>query len=153
MKYCKHLFFLVFLFLLSCDKDIVYSKFYSDFKENRWLTKEVKSFDFLIKNNESKVDLILHLGHVYDFQFQSVPFNVIIFYPDGKKESIPINLKIKDENGKDLADCSGDICDLYFTIKEKMALQKGKYKVEIKNNFSGDYLPNVLGVGIKVKKQ
>ena len=50
-------------------------------------------------------------------------------------------------------DCSGDICDVFQTIKTFQNLEKGKYKVAVKSKFAGPYLPNVLGVGIVVEKQ
>ena len=72
--------------------------------------------------------------------------------PDGKIENLPVVLKLMDESGNDLGDCSGDICDVYQTIKTFEKLEQGKYKVAVKSTFAGPFLLNVLGVGIVVEK-
>ena len=40
-----------------------------------------------------------------------------------------------------------DITQVMFTDKKMLA---GKYSVEVSQLFKGDYLPNVLGVGVQV---
>jgi hypothetical protein len=87
------------------------------------------------------------------FQFEEVPLEVEIKVPDGEMEMLPVTIKLIDDSGKDLGDCSGDICDVFQTIKTFKNLEKGKYKVTIKSKFTGPYLPNVLGIGIVVEKQ
>ena len=98
------------------------------------------------------MNLKLHLGHIYDFQFASIPLQIAITYPDGQTEVIPLDVRMKNESGQDIADCSGDICDLYYTFKNKVSLKKGEYSISITNTFSGAYLPNILGIGIQVEK-
>ena len=139
------------LIFISCNDKVVSNEFSTDFKNNRWLFNEKKAFSFSIEN-EQIADLILHLGHIYDFQFASIPLQIAISYPDGHTEIMSIDLMIKNNQGKDIADCSGDICDLYYTFKNQETLEKGNYLVVITNKFSGVYLPNILGVGIQVKK-
>ncbi|NHN27555.1 gliding motility lipoprotein GldH [Flavobacterium jejuense] len=141
----------VFCIFLSCDKNRIYKEFDSNLENNRWNSNDSKEFSFVMKKEEI-VDVILHLGHIYDFQFASIPLQMAITYPDGHTELIPINLKLKNEEGKDLADCSGDICDLYYTVKNKVPLEKGNYLIVITNKFNGAYLPNILGVGIQINK-
>lgn len=82
-----------------------------------------------------------------------MPLEVEITTPDGKVETLPVVMKLIDGSGKDIGDCSGDICDVFQTIKTFQNLEKGKYKVIVKSKFEGPYLPNVLGVGIVVEKQ
>lgn len=147
-KYCL---FIYFFFLLSCNKNHIYNEFDSNFEKNRWFTSEIKKFSFSVEKDEV-VDLILHLGHIYDFQFASIPLQVAINYPDGHTEIIPIDLMIKNEKGEDIADCSGDICDLYYAFKNNVKLKKGNYLVMVTNKFNATYLPNILGVGIQVNK-
>jgi hypothetical protein len=86
------------------------------------------------------------------FQFKDVPLKVEITAPDGKTEMFSVAMKLIDDSGKYLGDCSGDICDLYQTIKTFQNLEKRKYKVADKSKFTRPYLPNVLAVGIVVEK-
>ena len=102
---------------------------------------------------EESLDLKLHFGHIRGFQFKEIALEVEITTPDNKKEIIPVNLKLIDETGKDLGDCTGDICDVFQTIKTFDTLQSGKYIVTVKSKFAGPYLPNVLGVGITIEKR
>ena len=137
--------------LISCSKQGQYNQFVDFGEENRWQKTDIKTFEFDVTDATPLYNLIFKFSHVYDYQFDSVPINFIIESPDAKKENIPINLIIKDNNQKQLAECSGDICDLNYKIKEKIKLIKGKYKITISHNFKGPYLPNVIGIGFKVE--
>jgi len=147
------LFFLTVLFVsVSCNSNSVYNEFNSDFDSNRWNSNEDVSFEFNTENNIKVSSIKLHIGHIYDFQFSNVPMEVTIISPNGSSETINLDVRFKDETGKDLADCTGDICDLYVPIKDKITLIKGNYKFVVKNNFSSSFLPNILGVGILIEK-
>ncbi len=139
-----------FFLLISCNQSDLFNKTYTDFESNRWLEQDVKTFEFTIDDESKSYQLKLLFSHVYDYQFKSVPIQVAITDPSGKEEKQTIDLQIKDDTGKQLADCSGDICDLFYVIKEKAPLQKGQYKVVLSHSFDGPYLPNVLGVGLTV---
>ena len=143
---------LVFVFL-SCNKNKVYDDFDSSFDNNRWDASDVRVFEFENKQSEVVCDVKLHFGHISGFQFKQVPLEVEIKVPDGEMEMLPVTIKLIDDSGKDLGDCSGDICDVFQTIKTFQNLEKGKYKVTVKSKFEGPYLPNVLGVGIVIEKQ
>jgi len=143
---------LLFVFL-SCNKNKVYDDFDSSFDNNRWDATDIRFFEFDNTQSEGVCDLKLHFGHISGFQFKEVPLEVEITTPDGKPEILPVAMKLIDESGKDIGDCTGDICDVFQTIKTFQNLEKGKYKVTIKSKFTGPYLPNVLGIGIVVEKQ
>ena len=152
MKTNFALFALVLAFL-SCSKNKVYDDFDSNFDNNRWDASDVRVFEFDIAQSESFCELKLHFGHISGFQFKEVPLEVEITFPDGKSEVLPVTLKLIDESGNDIGDCTGDICDVFQTIKRFQYLEKGKYKVLVKSKFTGPYLPNVLGVGIIIERQ
>jgi gliding motility-associated lipoprotein GldH len=139
--------------LTSCNKNEVYDEFKRDFSDNRWESKDVKSFEFENMKSEEVCELKLHFGHISGFQFKEVPLEVEISTPAGKTETLPVVMKLIDESGKDIGDCTGDVCDVFQSIKTFEKLEKGKYKITIKSKFEGPYLPNVLGVGIVVEKQ
>lgn len=151
MKIKTGLLFIVLLLLQSCNKDAIYRDFDSNFENNRWSSNDARSFAFALEKEEN-ANLVLHFGHIYDFQFDVIPLEVDVTYPDGHTEILPINLKIKNEKGEDMADCSGDVCDLYYNLKSNFHFQKGNYKVVITNKFNSAYLPNVLGVGVQIIK-
>lgn len=137
--------------LISCSKvKSNYSRF-DEFPENhQWKRSDAKTFDFTIGNDSQSYDIVFKFSHVFDYQFNSVPVNFVMETPNGKKEKFAIDLKIKDSSGQQLADCSGDVCDLTLAIKDNIKLAKGNYKITVTNSFKGLYLPNVIGVGLEV---
>ena len=139
------------LLLLSCDKTSVYSKLDRNFENNRWPSNDRKTHTFEITDDSKHYNLKLKFSHIYDYQFENVPLSIKIISPDGTTEELSYDLKIKDASGRQLADCTGDVCDLTAPFKENIKLSKGSYTVTIANTFKGAYLPNVLGVGFEVK--
>lgn len=141
------------LFLtLACDKaGTIYSEYDRSFEANRWIPSDAKTHEFTIADDSKSYDLVLRFGHVYDYQFASIPLVVVITDPSAREEKMQLDLLIRDELGKQLADCSGDVCDLEMKLKEKTNLEKGTYKVTITQAFAGPYVPNVLGVGLDVR--
>lgn len=137
--------------LFSCNSNAIYSEFNTDFDSNRWNSNEVTTFEYDNSEEIQVSSIKLHIGHIYDFQFATVPMEINIIAPDGSSEIINVDVKFKDESGKDLADCSGDICDLYTSIVANKKLLKGNYKFEVKNKFESPFLPNILGVGISIE--
>lgn len=146
----KFVFYLIVLITLSCDSNVASNTFIQDFDSNRWpknTSREVK-FEILIDRN---YDVIIHFAHVFDFQFEKVPMEIQITKPTRDVEKRDLVLNVKDNNGKDIASCGGDICDLYQDFDKNVMLTKGIYKMKITNKFPSAYLPNVLGIGVKVE--
>ena len=141
----KIFYFLPLLFLFSCIKSSVYSEMYRGFDDNRWMKSDSHTFDFEIEE-DAKASIIL------DFSgYNEVPIVVSILKPTGEEEVVTANLLLKDEKGKDISNCTGDICDLEFTLKEVYSFTKGKYRITVANDFNHTFLPNVLGVGIDIR--
>jgi len=141
----------LFTVLISCSKHASYSEFVDFGEDNRWQKSDSRTFDFDITDDSQSYNLVFKFSHVYDYQFAAVPINFTIENPKGEKENLNFDLVIKDASGKQLADCSGDVCDLMYKVKEKVKLEKGKYKVTISHSFQGPFLPNVIGIGLNVE--
>lgn len=147
----KRLVGLLVLVLMSCNKDVVSSNFKKDFDNNRWLLNQRVDFDIEVANNE---DLWFHFSHVYGDVFKEISVDVTVTEKSSGNEIAHSEeiILLKDENGKDLGDCVGDVCDIYQKINIPN-LEKGTYKLSFKNTKSAPYLPNVLGVGYLLKKK
>ena len=145
---------LLFVFtLFACKKTVVVKKTDTNFNDNQWMATDIKTFEFKLKRNVEAADINIVFSHVFDPQYSTVPMSVTVENPAGEKENVFVNLMLKDEEGNDLSDCSGDICDLIQPIKEDVTLQKGTYKVSIENKFAYEYLANVLAVGVSVDRE
>ena len=141
---------LVFLLMLSCSEKSHFRQFDAFSEEHQWEISNKKTFEFNIEDSSKTYNLNFLFSHVYGYQFNTIPIQFEIENPDGTIENIENDLTIVDGDGKQVADCTGDICDLKYTFKEKIKLQKGNYKIIISHNFNGPYLPNVIGVGLNV---
>lgn len=139
----------VFSFLTSCS-DNHFRRFDILPEDRRWQGTDKKIYEFSIENDSQPYNIVFQFSHVYGYQFATIPLNVSIESPDGKIENLNIDLKIADDSGKQLAECAGDICDLFYKVKEKAKLQKGNYKITVSHSFKGPFLPNVIGVGLAV---
>ena len=147
----KFIFFLLsILFLTSCSEKTDYKKFIKLPEDHRWLKSDSKIFEFTIDDDTKLYDVTFEFSHIYDYQFASVPIKIDVKNPSGEEEFHNIDFNIKDSKGKPLADCGGDICDMSMNVLEKTKLLKGKYQIKVGHDFDGPYLPNVIGVGIKV---
>jgi gliding motility-associated lipoprotein GldH len=147
----KIVFLLVAIFLLiSCSEKTEYKKFIRLPENHRWFKTDAKVFEFEIKDDSKIYDVIFEFSHIADYQFASVPIRIDIKNPLNEEEFHEIDFNIIDKNGKPLADCGGDICDMSMKVVEKTKLIKGKYRIKVSHNFEKEYLPNVIGIGLKV---
>lgn len=141
--------FLLSLTLFSCDSNVVFDVFSTDFKANRWVSEDYREFDFTIEK-EGNYEVQLHFGHIDKYQIPKVDVQIEITTPEGTVKVIPMVLEMQSETIK--SDCIGDICDLFAPIVSDNMIQ-GKHKIVVKNTSKYPYLPDVLGIGIKVTKK
>lgn len=139
---------LLFLFV-SCGK-FSYST-NKGFENNRWAKNDVQQYEVILSSGLSSADIEVFFSHIHEPGYDKVPLVLEITYPGGKKENIPLELKLKDEEGNNLSDCSGDVCDIYAAVKEDVDLKKGTYVFRLKNNFNNAFLPNALAAGVEVR--
>lgn len=141
---------LLFLLFVACDNGKIHSEFDRNFKDNRWFKNDVRTFEFEIEEaGEYSIDF--DLGYIFDYPLNAIPITTEMTLPDGKIVANKVDLYVKIES-KSNGDCAGDICDLPTEIYPPHHLDVGKYKIKISNAYSSEYLPNILGVGITVKR-
>jgi hypothetical protein len=151
MKNIYSLLALLFLFI-GCDSNRVINKKISDFENNRWHAEKVPEFEFNIET-PGLYQADVFISHVYDYALASIPLTATITGEDGKPETITLDFHIKNQQGKELGDCAGDYCDLWQPLFDNKQFEAGTYKITIAQNWDGPYLPNILSLGLKVKKQ
>lgn len=135
--------------LFSCNQNTVYRQFDSSFDDNRWPRTDVKSYDVAIEK-EGAYDLEIDFSYVAGMQFGEIPIYFQLVNPNGKIETQDIIMQTKDANGKDVGDCAGDYCDMVHGVFQSKILKPGLYKVKLTNAFNHEYLPNVIGIGIRL---
>lgn len=144
---------LLALVLFSCSKkEAAYTETIKEFPENRWNIEDMKTFMPELKEEVKDAMVYLHFSYVYEPGYDAVPVAVIWQGEDGKAENMLVEVKLKDDKGRDMGDCAGDVCDIAVPVKEHVNLAKGKYKIGLMHKFDGEYLPNVLAVGLSIEK-
>lgn len=147
----KILFLLSLFFILNSCNSGTFSQFDKMPENNRWEKSDLKGYEFEIKDDSKRYTIVFEFSHVYDYQFDSIPIQFIIKSPDGKEENLAVDIQLKDSSGKQLAECSGDVCDLKYTVKKQTRLNSGTYKIIVSHNFkAAPFLPNVIGIGLTV---
>ncbi|MFT3794366.1 hypothetical protein [Flavobacterium sp.] len=147
----KFIAILLLAVLFSCDKSTVFKAFDSSFAENRWQRTDVKTYDVVIEK-EGVYNLEIDFSYVAGMQFAEIPIYFQFINPAGAIETKDIILQTKDDKGGDVGDCAGDYCDMTHEVFRSKTLQPGAYKVRLTNAFNHDYLPNVIGIGIRLSK-
>lgn len=140
------------ILLVSCQGETHYSETDRSFEDNRWQKSDIKTYEFEIAQAATPYEIEVFFSHVYGYQFPKVPLIAEITYPDGTMESVDFDLLLKDASGAELGDCAGDYCDLTQKIEVPKPLTAGKYKVRLMHGFNGEFLPNVLGLGLRVQQ-
>ncbi|WP_432672589.1 hypothetical protein [Flavobacterium sp. SM2513] len=144
---------LLTIVLSSCNEKKIFDELNKDFTDKRWQKSEVKDFEFSIDQEARNYNVNVHFAYLSDFVINPIPMTVTIVHPDNSEEIKEISILVKDKNGKETGDCGGDYCDIRESIFKDEALKKGNYKITIQQNFDGQYLPNVNGIGIEVIAQ
>lgn len=145
----KIILFVALMFLISCNENQIFHQFDKNFESNRWKEADIKTYNFSI-SEEKNYDIIIEFSHIYDYDLTSIPLVIKMKTPDGNETTENLDLQIKDDSGKHLAECAGDICDLFYTYKSNQKLATGDYSISLANTFKYGFLPNVLGVGLTV---
>lgn len=138
--------------LSSCNGKTIYSQTVSDFKDNRWAKQNTLTFEFDIGQAATQYEAELLFNHIYGYQFENVPIRMAVNGPLGIEAVRNYTFHVL-EKGKDVGDCAGDYCDVAQTVQMPVTLLPGHYKVTLQHEFPADYLPNVLGVGIRITQK
>lgn len=147
--------FVIIFALTSCKKEqnIFYQKFIS-IENSTWNMKDVKSFEFEIKDTNTLYDFYFNLRSGKEYQFE----NIHIFYklasPDGKTMSAKTEFVLAQPDGRWLGkSVSGTIIENSMLFSRKKKFPKlGKYTFEFIHGMRPKDLENISDVGLKIKK-
>lgn len=136
------------LMLSSCNK--FQEHVTTDFQDNRWISDKWQDYTVVIPADQKAATVNVFFSHIYEPGYDEIPVSVKIKSPDGKDETVNAEILLKDNNGKSLSDCAGDVCDCITAIKTDFPLKKGTYIFSLKNNIKQPFLPNALAAGIQI---
>ena len=138
--------------LVSCD-NTVYENYYS-FENESWNSDSLKSFDFEILDTLSNYSLSLNVRHSIDYEYQ----NLFVFVSSEVNDTI--ELILADKNGKWKGSGISDVREFTHSLKKDRTFsKKGKHYINVEQAMRYgasekiQYLPNILDVGLIIKKQ
>lgn len=140
------------LFLISCDENRVYEK-NEDFSMYQWEYEDVKTFDVVLEDITPKT-VFVNFRHTYFFGSRNVLMNLEVKFPNDSIHKTPLNILLSEPNGMWHSECSGDICDFKYPIKEFTNYtfpEVGTYVFSLTQDMRVNPLPNVMAVGLRVE--
>ena len=144
---------LALLTITACNPNRVFESRSSDFPDYRWYKNVPVGFTVSIEDTVSEHKLYATLRHVYGYQFTTMEISLEVTPPSGQSTLKPYTLQVMDDDGKYLADCSGDLCDLEMLLEEHVVFtEPGDWKFEITCNMDLPYVPNVMEFGVIIDK-
>ena len=149
--------FLVAIFAIisfsACNENVTFDDSSSDFPNYRWEKANKLEFNPEITELDAKYNIYIDFRHVYGFQPNKVKIKIEKTNPSGKVSSDKKNLKVKNIKGEYKSECAGDYCDLRVQIgKNHRFKEAGTYQFVIEQLAEGEYLPNVMTVGLVIEK-
>ncbi len=139
--------------LTACDADTVYKKNDDSFPQFRWEKGREVVFTPEIEDAAVPYDVFINFRHVHGFQFGALTLSVTRVSPSGAEESREFEVAIIDNDGDYLSECALDICDLRTPFETGTTFaEAGKYTYRIAHLMAVDPLPNVMEVGLTVRK-
>lgn len=145
--------FSLFFILSACDESRVFEK-NIDFEGYKWTYENKATFDVEIADNDLKT-VFINFRHTYFFNTRNVILDLEVKTPADSVYTIPVDILLSEPNGMWHSECSGDICDFKFPIKEftnYSFADTGNYKFTLTQNMRVNPLANVMGVGLRIEK-
>jgi len=149
----KTIFFVLLAFVMtSCNKNKVFEK-YHDFADNKWGKSDVVTFEVNIDKVDIEYDILIAIRHTPAYAFANVIIGLTIETPAGEKRMMQHSLIIRSADGKFLGDGLGDIYDISVPVYKNMLFKyPGKYKFTIENRMHLVEMPDLMSVGLIIKK-
>lgn len=144
--------FAVFLMLVSCNSNIVYSE-YRKFKDYEWFAKDKAVFDVEITDTQSLNNISLMVRHADSYPFNNIFLFVTTRYPDGKVLTDTMEVVLANQKGEWQGSGVGDIFDFKVPVKKNVRFtQAGKYQFSFEQGMRTDPLPLIMDFGLEIEK-
>jgi gliding motility-associated lipoprotein GldH len=152
MKKTILIFATLFALLASCSKNKIFEK-YTSIENYKWKRDNLIRFDVDIKDVKTNYDVTLALRHSTYYSFANIRVNVTITFPAGDIRTKDYNILIRDTDGSFKGDGAGDLWDITYPVFTDMTLpDAGIYKFEVQNVMPLMELPDIMDVGLIVRK-
>ena len=143
---------LLLLLMTSCHFYKEYDK--ESFSTYSWSDGQEISFTPNIEDNSKTYQITLGVRHHFALQTKGFSVNVKIVSPSGKERSENLDVKILDDNNKQIGSCAGDMCDLETLVLDDFRFEEtGVHKILVQHNEHGYKIPGILSVGLIIDEK
>lgn len=141
------------LLFTSCDSDTVFKKNDDKFPQFRWEKGKEAVFEPEIDDTSLSYDVSINFRHVQGFQFRDLLLTVTRISPSGTEVSRNFDMSVIGVDDDYLSSCALDICDLQADFETGVRFdESGKYTYRIQHRMPLDPLPNVMEIGLVIRK-
>jgi len=136
---------LAVLFLSSCGRDIVYSRF-APIPSEKWHADSVLRLDYTIADTTASYQMILYLRHTDHFPYQ----NMWLFVSEGARQDT-IEFYLADDRGQWLGDKKHGFVEMPVLLEENRHFaDTGHYCLEVQHAMRDTLLRGVMDVGLEI---
>jgi len=145
--------------LVSCNKNVVFSKYERIEETKGWPAKQLINFETEITDTNQLYDVYINVRNAETYPFKNLFMFLHTTYPDGKMSVDTIECILANEQGHWLGKGLGDLYDNAILFKKNTRFQHaGKYKFGFEqvmrygNKNEIDPLFLIMDVGITIEK-
>jgi gliding motility-associated lipoprotein GldH len=136
----------------SCSKNKVFEKFIK-LDNYKWKRDNLITFNVDIKDVSSNYDVTLALRHTTYYAFANIKVNITVTFPSGEMRTKDYNIFIRNPDGSFKGDGVGDLWDITSPVFTDITFPDvGIYKFEVQNVMPIMELPDIMDVGLVVRK-
>ncbi|MEI6851732.1 MAG: gliding motility lipoprotein GldH [Bacteroidota bacterium] len=152
MKKTILLLIIISALLPSCSQNKVFEK-YTKLDNNKWKRDNLIRFDVDIKDVNTNYDVTLALRHTTYYAFANIKVNVTLTFPSGDMRTRDYDIFIRNSDGSFKGEGAGDLWDITYPVFNDITFPDvGTYKFEVQNVMPIMELPDVMDVGLIVRK-
>lgn len=151
MRFSRLYFLLIVFILTACDE--VYRKWEKESFANRtWRRGQELIFTPKINDITTTYELVLGVRHIFGARISTLPVVVRMVAPSGKESTNQFTLRLTSEEGRRLADCAGDLCDLEVPVGELAFTEPGEYRFIITHQSRNEVVRGIMEFGLILRE-
>lgn len=141
--------------LFSCQsKKVVFEENQQLSPGLEWLTKDIKTLKFDLKDSKATYKSTLLFRFTEGFQYKSFKVKVTEISPSNEEKSTIVNLKIINDNGEYIGEPALEIWDSEHVINDNLMYKEdGLYTYRKESLFPSKSLPSAMEIGLRIEKK
>ncbi len=151
MKKTLLLFAALTLTFCACNRKPIYDETVS-FQERSWNRFRVLTFQPEVEKAGRYYDVVVKISYADGFEYDQIPFHAILTAPDGQRNIVRKNMKVRNAEGGYLGEAYGDVWTTGKVVFEHKQLKDpGVYTFTVQQMTQYYELPGVVAVNCVVK--